>query len=269
LALEEGVVRQVCEEAVRQLNARAVYRKVFPKDRTAARQDLNRLHCDPTPWIGEPVEPEVPVREAGITFRVRPYDGYATGLFLDHRAQRELVRRLAHRRRVLNTFAYTCAFTVAAALGGATETVSVDVSRKYLEWGKRNLAANGIGLGAHRFICSDVFDYYRRAARQGQGFDLVILDPPTFGRSRAPQRVFALTEDLDRLIGGALPMLGAGGRLLLSVNHRGTTLHRLEDAVGDAARTQGRTVEALEHPAPPEDFRSDPEAAKSILVRLR
>jgi len=268
LALDEDAARSLCAAAAERLRVRAVYRKVCPRDRAAVSPALDVPHHDPNPWIGERASPELPVREAGMTFLVRPYDGYATGLFLDHRAHRALVRELAAGRRVLNTFAYTCAFTVAAAIGGAAATVSVDVSRRFLEWGKRNLAANGLALERHRFICSDVFDYYRRAARQGQRFDLVILDPPTFGRARQPRRVFVLAEDLERLVAEALPLLDPRGCLVLSVNHRGTSARRLEQVVAAAARERGRKIAHIEHPAPPEDFRGDPDAAKSVLVRL-
>jgi len=109
---------------------------------------------------------EYAVLENGIRFLVRPHDGHSTGLFLEHRDNRKRVRRLAAGRNMLNAFAYTCGFSVAAALGGAAGTVSVDVSKKYLEWGKCNFAANELNLADHRFICSDIFDYYRRARRR-------------------------------------------------------------------------------------------------------
>lgn len=269
LALGEEVVRSLCELAARRLDARAVYRKIFPKDRAACERELGRLHRDPIPWVGAAVESELAVRESGLRFLVRPYDGYATGLFLDHRLHRTRVRELATGRRVLNGFAYTCGFTVAAAAGGAAATVSVDVSRKYLEWGKRNLAANGLGLDRHRFICSDIFDYYRRAARQGQGFDFIILDPPTFARLKKPRRMFALAEDLERLVAGALDLLESGGYLHLSINHRGTSLRRLEEVVTHAARARRRRCEALEPLPPPEDFGGGPQDAKCVLVRVR
>ena len=268
LVIDAAAARELCATAAARVRATAVYRKVFPKDRTTPPGELERQHRDPAPWIGEPVEAELAVHENGATFVVRPYDGYATGLFLDHRAARARVRELAAGRRVLNAFAYTCGFTVAAALGGAAATVSVDISRKALEWGKRNLAANGLTLDAHRFICADVFDYYRRAARQGQRFDLVILDSPTFARVKETRRVFTLAADLPRLVAGALELLDAGGVLHLSVNHRGTSLRALQAVVRDAAHAQGRRDALLEGPPSPEDFPGDPDFAKSVWLRL-
>lgn len=268
LRLSETAVRQVCEHVARRVGAAAVYRKLYPKDRSTVSRDLEQRHRDSQPWIGAPVPPELAVREHGLTFLVRPYDGYLTGLFLDHRLSRRRVRELAAGRRVLNTFAYTCAFTVAAALGGARETVSVDIARKFLEWGKRNLAANGLGLEQHRFICSDVFDYYRRAARQGEHFDFVILDPPTFARQKGRRQTFVLAQDLEQLVAGVLPLLERDGLIHLSVNHRGTSRRRLQEAVAAAAAVQGRRCQWLEAAPLPEDFCGDAEFAKSILVRV-
>jgi 23S rRNA (cytosine1962-C5)-methyltransferase len=246
-----------------------VYRKVFQKDRSAGSRPLEKVHSDAGPWIGSAVEPEIKVREDGLVFIVRPYDGYATGLFLDHRLNRKRIRELVSGRRLLNTFAYTCAYTVAAAAGDARETVSVDVSRKALEWGKRNLSANGLSPDGHLFSCSDVFDYFRRAERQGRRFDVVILDPPTFSRTRRPARVFALEQDLGRLVEGGLGLLDPGGRLLLCVNHRGTSFGQLEKAVRAAAAEVGHSIGRLERQPLPDDFRGDPGHAKSILVCLR
>ena len=268
LKLAEDVLRTLCVSAADRLHARAVYRKVYPRQRSAPAPELEKRHHDPTPWLGQPVEAEFIVLEHGLRFWVRPYDGFLTGLFLDHRVSRARVRELAAGRRVLNAFAYTCGFTLAAALGGAARTVSVDVSRKSLEWGRRNLAANGVALNAHRFICSDVFDYYRRAIRQREGFDLIVLDPPTFARSKQTKRPFSLSEQLAPLVSGALDLLDSGGIIHLSVNRRETSVRQLEQAVAVAARAQRRGCKALDRPPLPDDFHGDPDYAKSVLVRV-
>ena len=204
--------------------------------------------------------------ENDVCYLIRPHEDHAVGLFLEQRDNRSRVRRLARGRRVLNVFSYTCGFSVSAALGGAAETVSVDLSRRFLEWGKRNFAENGLTLERHTFFCSDVFDYYKRARRQGRLFDLLVLDPPTFSRARRPKRAFALHKDLDRLVAGAVELLNPRAYLLLSVNHRGTPYARLERAVAHAAGT--RPVTAVERPQLPPAFRGDEDYAKSILVQL-
>jgi 23S rRNA (cytosine1962-C5)-methyltransferase len=265
-------LRPVCERLAAQLGAGAVYRKTFPRDRSAALARLEAQLTDPTPWIGAAAPPEIVIDEDGLRLIVRPYDGYSTGLFLEHRDNRALVRRRAEGRRVLNLFAYTCAFSVAALAGGAAEIVSVDLSRKFLDWGRRNLLANrpagqaALESRQMEFVCSDVFDYYKRAARQNRRFDLVILDPPTFSRQKHSRRVFSIERDLDRLVRGAVELLDREGILLLCCNHRGTTPERLAAAGRSAAGRRLRR--ATEAPALPADFRGDPDYAKSLWAWL-
>jgi 23S rRNA (cytosine1962-C5)-methyltransferase len=266
LRLSESETRNLCAHARRRLGARAVYRKDFARDRSAAHRSLSQQHSDATPWVGEPVEAELPVLENGIRFLIRPYDGYSVGLFLEHRDNRRRLRELAAGLSVLNAFAYTCAFSVATALGGAAATTSVDVSRKYLEWGQRNFAANGLDLGSHRFICSDIYNYYRRARRQGRRFDLIILDPPSFGRARRPRRTFVLAEDLEKLVAGAVELLNSAGYLLLATNHRGISCRRLEATVTSAPGS--RPVELVDRLRLPLDFAGDQGYAKGLLARL-
>jgi 23S rRNA (cytosine1962-C5)-methyltransferase len=267
LAWPAEAVRDACAWLALQVGARAAYCKVFPRDRSARLPELDRRHHDAQPWIGEPAPAEIPVREGGPTFLVRPYDGYATGLYLEHRDNRATVRTLARGRRVLNGFAYTCGYTVAAAVGGATETVSVDVSRKALEWGKRNLAVNGVDLTGHWFMATDMLDYYRRARRQGRQFDLVILDPPTFSRIKARGQVFAAAHDLPALVAGAVDLLAPRGVILLCTNQRGVTAKDLRRTL--AAAAGGRRVTVLAEPALPPDFRNDPAYAAAVLAEVQ
>jgi 23S rRNA (cytosine1962-C5)-methyltransferase len=271
LALSEPEVRALCEHAMERLHATAVYRKRFIRGRAfGADESLEAEHTRAEPWLGRRASAEFAVVENDMRMLVRPYDGFATGLYLDQRDNRRRVRDLAAGREVLNTFAYTCGFSVAAALGGAASTVSVDVSRKHLEWGKRNFAANGVAIDpgggnrAHEFVCADVMDYLRRAARRDRRFDLIVLDPPSFGRARRPTRTFVLDVMLDELVESAWDRLRPGGVLLLSTNHRAVSGRRLE---GSVARASGGQHAVVERPALPIDFSGDPDYAKSILVR--
>jgi 23S rRNA (cytosine1962-C5)-methyltransferase len=266
LRLGEAEVRDLCAQAQRRLGARAVYRKSFARDRPSSQPGIRKLHWDPTPWLGQPVDAELPVLENSVSFLVHPYDGYSVGLFLEHRENRQRVRVLAAGRTVLNAFAYTCAFSVAAALGDAATTISVDLSKKHLEWGKRNFTANKLDLSLHRFICSDIFDYYRRAKRQRRRFDLIILDPPTFARSKRVRQIFVLAKDLERLVLEAMELLSPEGYLLLATNHRRTSRRRLEQAVAVAAGA--RRFQIIARPRLPLDFVGDPGYAKSIVAWL-
>ena len=144
--------------------------------------------------------------------------GYSAGLFLDQRANRA-VARTGDVRRLLNTFAYTCSFSVAAALAGA-ETVSVDLSKKSLDRGRENFALNGldpIAERGHRFLADDVLEVLPRLARRGEKFDAIILDPPTFSRGNKGRK-FQIEHDLEALFLAALEVAAPRARVLLSTN---------------------------------------------------
>lgn len=159
----------------------------------------------------------VEVREWGVRYAVEPAGGYSAGLFLDQRMNRRRVRDVRP-RRMLNLFAYTCSFSVCAALGGGT-TLSVDVAKRALARGRENFARNGVetGGGGHRFVADDAAKVVPRLVRRGEKFDLIVLDPPTFGR--ADGRVFRLERDLPGLVGGCFALLEPGGFLLVSCNY--------------------------------------------------
>lgn len=262
----EDESRPSLERLRQELNARAVYRKIFLPDRAHVPPQVGAMHVTSQPWLGDPVEPEFPIVENGLNFLIRPYDGFSVGLFLEHRDNRRRIRELARGRRVLNVFSYTCAFSVAAAAGGARSVASVDLSRRYLEWGKRNFEANHIDTTGHLFFCSDVLDFYRRARRQGRRFDLVILDAPTFARTRRPKRTFVLEQDLNRLLTGALDLLDPGGLLLLATNARQIPLERLEQEILAACAPRACTI--LERPPLPLDFAGVPDYSKTIIARI-
>lgn len=246
--------------------ARAVYVKDIPRDRShAAESSLEALQNE-TPMWGEAADPEIEIRENGLAFLVRPYDGYAVGLFLDHRENRRRIRSLSRNQSVLNTFAYTCAFSVSAAAGGASSTVSVDVSKRALEWGKRNFAATDVALTNHKFICSDTFDYFKRAHRQGHFFDVIILDPPTFSRAKKPARVFEVAKDMSRLVAEALTILAPKGLMMISTNHQDLSSTWLRRQITDAARSRRPTF--LPDTASAPDIADPTRTAKTVFARF-
>ncbi|MGQ9649185.1 MAG: class I SAM-dependent rRNA methyltransferase [Phycisphaerae bacterium] len=267
LGMGEEAARAIAEKLCQRLGATAVYRKWFVRSRGRVDPRIAEAHKDAEPWLGQAVAPEYAVREHGLQFLVRPYDGFAYGLFLDHRDNRKRVGELSAGRRVLNLFAYTCGFSVAAAVGGAIQVASVDAHKRYLEWGKRNFELNGVDLTAHRFYCSDVFEFYKRARRQGLRYDLIILDPPTFSRQRQPRRVFVLEEELERLCAGAIELLEQDGLLLLATNDRAISRQRLEEAVQNTVGAH--RCEICERPSLPIDFAGDPDYSKTVIARLR
>jgi 23S rRNA (cytosine1962-C5)-methyltransferase len=159
---------------------------------------------------------KIVVRENGFFFEVEPAAGYSSGLFLDQRLNRRWVAGLGA-ERVLNLFAYTCSFTVCAAAGGA-ETCSVDAAKRVLQRGRENLRLNGIEPAqGHRFLADDVMKVVPRLAKRGEKFDLIVLDPPTFGR--ADGRVFRIDHDLPTVVRGCWELLATRGWLLVSCNY--------------------------------------------------
>jgi 23S rRNA G2069 N7-methylase RlmK/C1962 C5-methylase RlmI len=166
------------------------------------------------------------VHEGGLRFLVNLSDYLDTGLFLDHRLTRAELRAHAGGARVLNLFAYTGAFSVYAAAGGAAETLSMDLSNTYLAWAEENLALNGFSSAArsaHRLLRQDCCAYLREERDLG-AFDLAVVDPPSFSTSKAMEGTFDVLRDHVWLLERALTRLRRGGVLYFSTNRRGFAL---------------------------------------------
>jgi 23S rRNA (cytosine1962-C5)-methyltransferase len=189
-------------------SARRIFGKLLPRE--------NADRVAPTLLSGSAGEPLTTiVEEHSVRFGLDFAAGYSAGLFIDQRANRACVR---HRRpkRLLNTFAYTCSFSVVAALAGA-ETLSIDLSRKSLDRGEENFRLNDLALAPHRFLADDVLDVLPRLARRGEQFDAVVLDPPTFSRG-AKGRKFQVERDFEALLQAALEVATPDAAILLSTN---------------------------------------------------
>ena len=199
----------------------SVYVKPFARDRSRLGSGSPEELRVAAPRVGRPQEEFLVVREYESRFEVRLYDGHSTGLFLDHREHRRALSKLKP-PRVLNLFAYTCAFAVPLAAVGARVT-NVDVSARYLEWGKRNLALNGLEPSAARFFRMDAFEFLAYATRhRDERFDLVILDPPTFaaGDRRRGVKPWKALDDYPALVQAALRVLEPSGAVFAASNAR-------------------------------------------------
>lgn len=190
------------------------------------------------------------VRESGLAFEVNLSDYLDTGLFLDHRVTRSLVRAEAAGKRMLNLFCYTGSFSVYAAAGGAKETVSVDLSNTYLEWARTNLARNGFtDAGSHLTVRDDAREFLRHHARRGQPpFDLVVVDPPTFSRSARSENPFDNERDHVDLLRLLAATLTPKATVFFSTNFR--RFHLDAESVGELYEIREITSRTL-----PEDFR--------------
>ena len=158
------------------------------------------------------------VEENGLRFMVNFSDYLDTGLFLDHRKTREMIRAMARGKQFLNLFAYTGTASVYAASGGAKSTTSIDMSRTYLEWSKNNFKANNIPLQNHEFIQEDCLAWLKKPVKQK--FDLIFLDPPTFSNSRRMKDSFDIQRDHEWLIERTMQFLKRGGTLIFSNDFR-------------------------------------------------
>jgi 23S rRNA (cytosine1962-C5)-methyltransferase len=163
---------------------------------------------------------EFAVEEQGLSFWVNLADRLNTGLFLDHRLTRARVRSEANGRRFLNLFAYSGAFTVYAAAGGARSTTSVDLSNTALDWTARNLALNSLGGHEHALVRADALNWLTEAASGAERWDLVLLDPPPFSTSKGMRGTFDVQRDHVQMLRNALTVLAPGGTLYFSTNYR-------------------------------------------------
>ena len=201
------------------------------------------------------------IRENGIQLEVSFQSGYSQGIFLDQRDNRAEVRKLmAPGLRLLNTFAYTGAFSVAGAMAGA-ETTTLDLSQPYLDWSKRNFTHNGLDPAAHHYCKGDTFHWLRRFAKQGRTFDGIVLDPPTFSRDEKG-KVFRVEENFGELAALAADLLTPDGWLLCSTNCRNLPLNEFQRQLRSAIH---RPMSAR-HSNMPADFSGDP-YLKSVWLR--
>ena len=223
------------------------------------------------------------ILENGVRCEMSFNEGYSVGLFLDQRDNRRrlLTGHIAadfplfkseignRKSEILNCFAYTCGFSVCAAKAGAQVT-SLDLSKKYLEWGKRNFALNGLDPAAHDFIYGDTFDWLRRLAKKGRVFDVVVLDPPTFSQSKE-HGTFRAEKDYGKLVIAALPVLKPGGVLLASTNAADWPPDNFLANVDAAVHAAKRKILQRHYVPQPSDFpisRAEPAYLKTVWLRM-
>ncbi len=192
------------------------------------------------------------VTEHGLSFRVDLEGDLHTGLFLDQRANRVTFRRFAAGRRVLNLFAYTGAFSVVAAAGGACQVTSVDASSRYLDWARDNFRRNGFDPAAHRFIAGDCFAVLAQLADSGCRYDVIFMDPPSFSTVRDSR--FTTSGGTSELVRLALTLLSKGGLLVTSSNHQKIDLADYLKELRRGALAAGRNLRVIETAGQGGDF---------------
>ena len=215
--------------------------------------------------FGDPPLGRVEVEEpGGLKFLVEFQGGRHPGLFLDHYPLRQRLLEISKSKRVLNTFSYTGSLSVAAAVGQAAQVTTVDLSKPTIEWAKQNMQINLVNNTNHEFYAADVFEFLKRAEKKKNLFDIVILDPPSFSRSK--YGTFSTKKDLVKLHTLALRVLQPGGTLISSINTESVPRSEFEMHLQKAVAELHRTLEIIAPISLPGTF---PEpAARSYLKGL-
>lgn len=270
------------KERLQQIGApvRGVYHKILSRHV----RGTSSAEASPQLVSGQAAPERFVVCENGIQFELSLSEGYSVGLFLDQRDNRRRfltghvtagfpLRNTQHATRntfeVLNVFSYTCGFSVCAAKAGA-RTTSLDLSKKYLEWGRRNFALNGLDPAEHDFIYGDAFDWLRRFGKKGRKFDVIVLDPPTFSQSKE-RGVFRVENDYGELVTAALPLLKQEGVLLASTNAADWPPEKFLSVIEKSLRAAKRKIVQQHYVPQPPDFpisRAEPAYLKTVWLRV-
>ena len=191
------------------------------------------------------------VLENGVLYQVFMNDGLMTGIFLDqHEIRGSLVDGLAMGKSLLNMFSYTAAFSVAAAMGRASQTISVDLAKRSRELSQAHFQANGLSTDDHRFIVMDVFEYFKYAKRKGLTYDVIVLDPPSFARNK--KHTFSVAKDYHKLISQSLEILNPEGIIIASTNAANVSHQKFTEQIDKGFA--GRSYQILNKYGLPADF---------------
>ncbi len=186
------------------------------------------------------------VIEYGVQFKVNLSDYLDTGLFLDHRETRKIVASQCKGKKLLNLFAYTCSFSVHAAVQGAVYTKSVDMSNTYTAWGQDNFILNGLSLRDNEIVRADCLKFLHDEIRTGNKYDVIVIDPPTISRSKKMTQMFDIQVDYIELLSQALELLEEDGVLFFSTNSR--------KFIFDKSHFTTCTITEISHKTIPLDF---------------
>lgn len=203
---------------------------------------------------GVKADDELIVKENGIHYACYLGEDWMTGLFFDQREVRDFIRTQAQGLKLLNLFSYTGAFSVAAAVGGAPETVSVDIANRSVEMTQRNFELNSIDYknDRHQIRIMDVFDYIAYAKRNSLSFDIVVCDPPSFARTK--QYTFSALNDYKKLAEDLFQITAPGGLCILSTNHSLYHREAFQEDINKVAGESGRQIQLIQSFELPQDF---------------
>ena len=236
-------IRQTISEA---------FRQVFPEVLgTYEKIRFKGLDYESAHVYGQEAPEFFTVLENGVLYQVFMNDGLMTGIFLDqHEVRGSLVDGLAMGKSLLNMFSYTAAFSVAAAMGGASQTTSVDLAKRSRELSQAHFQANGLSTDNHRFIVMDVFEYFKYAKRKALTYDVIVLDPPSFARNK--KQTFSVAKDYHKLISQSLEILNPSGIIIASTNAANVSRQKFTEQIDKGFA--GRSYQILNKYGLPADF---------------
>ena len=236
-------IRKVISEA---------FRQVFPEVLGAYEKiRFKGLDYESAHVYGQEAPDFFTVLENGVLYQVFMNDGLMTGIFLDqHEVRGSLVDGLAMGKSLLNMFSYTAAFSVAVAMGGASQTTSVDLAKRSRELSQAHFQANAISTDDHRFIVMDVFEYFKYAKRKGLTYDVIVLDPPSFARNK--KQTFSVAKDYHKLISQSLEILNPEGIIIASTNAANVSRQKFTEQIDKGFA--GRSYQILNKYGLPADF---------------
>lgn len=229
-----------------------VYVKFRPQETRKLASGKKKIPAQGRLLAGTAAPEDLSVRENGLYYHVDLVKDLNTGLFHDQRQNRLEFRRLSANCRVLNLFAYTGAFSVAAAAGGAKLVTSVDVSGRYLEWARKNFRLNQIDTGNHEFVTGDCFSELDRLQHSGRQYDIVLIDPPSFSTTRKGR--FSTTGGTAELVEKALGLLKQGGLLVASSNLQKMPLESYLKELRKGSLAAGQRLQVIKVAGQAEDF---------------
>lgn len=190
---------------------------MYDRGKAPQKNELLRYEFAAKEWTDEFPSIEWIATENDLKFKLKSHQGQSPGLFLDQRENRKWVLNNSKEKSVLNLFSYTSGFSVCAAVGGAKEVTTVDLSKSFIEWSKENFALNDLPAGPQfQFWSADTMHFMKGAINKNRTWDLIICDPPTFGRS--DKGVFQIEKDIDLLLQNCFQCLNPGGHILFSTN---------------------------------------------------
>ncbi len=244
LPLLQNALQQVFQPA-------GIYRKLRPQE-TRALEAKSRSKDYSQLIAGSAAPVPLQVLENGLNYLVDLREGLNTGLFPDQRRNRRELMARAAGQRVLNLFAFTGAFSVAAAAAGAKQVTSIDVSQKYLDIARENFACNRLNPKRHEFIVGDVFAALKQLREQQRRFDIILFDPPSFSTTKKSR--FSTQGGTSKLVEATLPLLESGGLLISSSNHQKVSLEEYLKELRRGALQVGRELRTIFTSGQPEDF---------------